>query len=163
MRTLSKGMVWVPPLRFYIFLQCWTPAPCRESFHCILAGKLCPTALSPLPSVPARETDTARASKTERLFSQAACGGLDEEVSCHWGLKTQSGMWIIPHLRICTCLWSGPEKTDLTGLDVLQRWEEKMGAAGQERLRTLRDGESIRRKESIFSFSLVRKWTCQQE
>lgn len=35
---------------------CSSPAPCRESFHCILADKLCPTALSPLPSVPEKLT-----------------------------------------------------------------------------------------------------------
>lgn len=37
-------------------MGCLETAPRRESFHCILAGKLCPTAVSPPPSVLAKLT-----------------------------------------------------------------------------------------------------------
>lgn len=66
-----------------LILRCSEPASCRDIFHCTLADKLCPTAMSPLPSVPVK-TYIARYAKTKHLCSQSACGRMDVEVGYQW-------------------------------------------------------------------------------
>lgn len=110
-------------------LWCSELAPCRESFHCILAGKLCSTALSPLPSAPLKLT--CQRCKCITLFSQSACGCLDVEVSYQRWLE-KTGTVLDRNLSCIKNLHRRLEhawKTHLRGLEVLQKGRRTAGQA----------------------------------
>lgn len=152
-KILAKVIAMKWQIRLYI-LRCSEPTPCRESFHCILAGKLCPTALSPLPSVPVKLTLPEMQKHNIYLASQlvAVWNWRKWVTSNGWGKKT--GTVLDLNLSSFTNLhlfldWLG--KTHLTGLEVLQRgrriWKQQDG----QRPLCLRDGESVgKRTASIF-------------
>lgn len=128
----QKLLPWNGRLRLYIILWCSEPAPCGESFHCILAGKLCPTALSPLPSVPVKLTLPEMQKHNIYLASQlVAVWNWREWITNDGSVeKTRTVLDLnLSSFKNLHLLLEWPQKdSPERGLDVLQRGRESSRA-----------------------------------
>lgn len=150
-----QWFLWNGQARIYIVLGFSAPASCRESFHCILAAKLCPTALSPLPSVPLKVTLPKTLKHNIYLASQLVAVWMRKWITkVVEGKKRRHSVGSDSFLffKNMHLFLEGAWKTHLRGLDVLQRGRRTWEQQDKQRLQCLRDGESVKGEERIQFF-----------